>query len=76
MNRPSTILSHTPSISAASNTLCDSATAVDRAITSRENSDNSMPASPCVMPSHMAGTPPAICAVAPRVRAWLRNMSG
>ena len=43
MNRPGTILSHTPSISAASNTLCDRLTAVAKAITSRENSDSSMP---------------------------------
>ena len=76
MNSPGTILSHTPSISAASNTLCDSATAVLSAITSRENSESSMPAAPWVMPSHMAGTPPAIWAVALRWRAWLRNSSG
>jgi hypothetical protein len=49
-----------------SNIWCDSATAVDSAITSRENMESSMPRSPWVMPSHMAGTPPATCAVAPR----------
>ena len=76
MNRPGTILSHTPSISAASNTLWLRATAVESAITSRENSESSMPAAPWVTPSHMAGTPPATCAVAPRVRAWLRTSSG
>jgi hypothetical protein len=37
--------------------------AVAMAITSRENSDSSMPGWPCVTPSHMAGTPPATCAV-------------
>ncbi|VCU72480.1 hypothetical protein PIGHUM_04579 [Pigmentiphaga humi] len=65
MTRPGTILSHTPRYSAASNIWCDSATAVAIAITSRENSESSMPACPWVTPSHMAGTPPANCAVAP-----------
>jgi hypothetical protein len=45
------------------------ATAVESAIVSRENSDSSMPLCPCVTPSHMAGVPPATCAVAPRSRA-------
>jgi hypothetical protein len=36
------------------------------AITSRENSDSSMPGRPWVTPSHIAGTPPATCTVAPR----------
>ncbi|MNJ80560.1 hypothetical protein D3C77_789810 [compost metagenome] len=39
--------------------MCDNATAVDMAMVSRENSDSSMPGSPWVTPSHMAGTPPA-----------------
>jgi hypothetical protein len=49
--------------------LCDSATAVAIAITSRLNSDSSMPGWPCVTPSHIAGTPPANCATAPTSRA-------
>ena len=53
-----------------------SATAVAMAITSRENSDSSMPGWPCVMPSHMAGTPPANCAVQPSARAASLMMSG
>ncbi len=59
ISRPGTILSHTPRHSAASNMLCDSAMAVPMAITSRLASDSSMPGSPWVTPSHMAGTPPA-----------------
>ncbi len=43
--------------------------AVDMAITSRLASDSSMPGSPWVTPSHMAGTPPATCAAAPISRA-------
>ena len=35
------------------------ATAVAMAITSRENSDSSIPGWPWVTPSHIAGTPPA-----------------
>ena len=66
---PGTILSHTPSISAASKTSCDSAIAVDIAMTSRLNRLSSMPARPWVMPSHMAGTPPATRATAPASRA-------
>ena len=46
-----------------------SATAVDSAIASRLNSDSSMPSCPCVTPSHIAGVPPATCAVAPTSRA-------
>ena len=34
----------------------------DVAITSRENSDTSIPARPWVTPPHIAGTPPATCA--------------
>ena len=54
----------------------DSATAVDIAMTSRLNSDSSMPAMPCVTPSHIAGVPPAICAVAPTERATSRMRAG
>ena len=68
MSSPGTILSQTPRQSAASNMLCDSAIAVDMAMTSRLNSDNSMPGWPWVTPSHMAGTPPANCATAPTSR--------
>jgi hypothetical protein len=50
--------------------------AVASAITSRENSDSSMPAAPWVTPSHMAGTPPATCAVAPSGAAASRISSG
>jgi hypothetical protein len=46
------------------------------AITSRENSDSSMPGRPWVTPSHMAGTPPAYWAVAPIPRAACRIRSG
>ncbi|MNG14672.1 hypothetical protein D3C84_984450 [compost metagenome] len=52
-------MSQMPRNSAASNMLCDSATAVDSAITSRLAMPSSMPGSPWVTPSHMAGTPPA-----------------
>ena len=60
-----TILSQMPRKIAASNTSCDRATAVDKAMTSRLNSDRSMPSCPCVTPSHMAGTPLATWATAP-----------
>ena len=53
-----------------------SATAVDSAIVSRLNSDSSMPGWPCVTPSHIAGTPPATCAVAPTSRAHTFICSG
>ena len=76
MNRPGTILSQMPNNSEASKASCESATAVASAITSRLNSDSSMPARPCVTPSHMAGTPPATCAVAPTPRAAARITSG
>ena len=56
--------------------LCDSATAVASAMTSRLNSDSSMPGSPCVTPSHIAGTPPANCAVAPASRAARLMIAG
>lgn len=52
-------MSQTPSSTAASNISCDRATPVDMAMTSRLNSDSSMPSRPWVMPSHIAGTPPA-----------------
>jgi hypothetical protein len=68
ISSPGTILSHTPSASAASNMSCESATAVARATTSRLNSESSMPARPWVMPSHMAGTPPANWATPPASR--------
>jgi hypothetical protein len=42
--------------------------AVDIAITSRLNSDSSMPSRPCVIPSHIAGTPPANWATPPASR--------
>ena len=69
MSSPGTILSHTPSARTASNMLCDRATAVLIAITSRLNSESSMPGWPWVMPSHIAGTPPANWATAPTSRA-------
>ena len=76
---PGTILSQTPSISVASNMSCDSAIAVDIAITSRLNSESCMPSRPWVIPSHMAGTPPANCAMPPeRITAffsWAGNDS-
>ena len=68
MSSPGTILSHTPSSTAASNISCERATPVAIAITSRENSDSSMPVRPWVMPSHMAGTPPANWATPPASR--------
>ena len=46
------------------------------AITSREKSDSSMPTWPWVTPSHMAGTPPATCAVPPMARAASRIRAG
>ncbi len=71
ISSPGTILSHTPRHKAASKTLWVKAMAVPCAITSRENSDSSMPGWPCVTPSHIAGTPPATCAVAPTWRSGL-----
>ena len=64
------------SSSAPSNTSWLSAMAVDCAITSRENRLSSMPGKPWVTPSHIAGTPPATCTVAPRRRASARMRSG
>ena len=65
MRRPGTILSQTPSMIAPSNIWCESAIAVALAMVSRLNRLSSMPSWPCVMPSHMAGTPPATWAVPP-----------
>jgi len=65
-----------PSSSTPSNTSCDRAMAVASAMVSRENSESSMPAVPCVTPSHIAGTPPATCTVAPwRAASW-RSSAG
>ena len=69
-------MSHTPSISAPSNMSCESATAVDIATTSRLNSDSSMPARPCVMPSHIAGTPPANWATPPACTTAFLRIAG
>ena len=68
ISRPGTILSQMPRNTAASNMLWLSAMAVAMAMTSRLNSDRSMPGWPWVTPSHIAGTPPATCAVAPIAR--------
>jgi hypothetical protein len=46
----------------------DRAIAEASAITSRENSESSMPGWPWVTPSHIAGTPPANCATPPASR--------
>ena len=69
-------MSQMPSKAAPSNMPWLSATAVDSAIVSRLNSDSSMPGSPWVTPSHMAGTPPANCATAPTSRAASLISSG
>ena len=76
ISRPGTILSQTPSISAASNISCESDTAVAIAMASRENSDSSIPVRPWVTPSHIAGTPPATCALPPALRAAMRISDG
>jgi len=76
MSSPGTILSQTPRQMAASKTPWESATAVLMAMTSREKSESSMPGWPWVMPSHMAGTPPATWAVAPAARAASRIQVG
>ena len=59
ISMPGTILSQTPSISVASNMSCDSAIAVDIAITSRLNSDSCMPVAalgdPVAHRGHAAG---------------------
>ena len=46
---PGTILSQVPMQIAASNTLCERPTAVDKAMVSLENKDNSIPGSPWVI---------------------------
>ena len=76
ISRPGTILSHTPRHSTASNISCDSEIAVAMAMASRENSDSSMPVRPWVTPSHIAGTPPATCALPPALRAAMRISVG
>ena len=76
ISRPGTILSHTPRQTTASNMSWLRPTAVAWAITSRENSDSSMPGRPWVTPSHIAGTPAATCAVAPSARACSRMIAG
>ena len=76
ITRPGTILSQMPSNSAPSNMSCDSATAVAIAITSRLNSDSSMPGWPWVTPSHIAGTPPANWATAARLAHRLLDQRG
>ena len=65
MSMPGTILSQTPSSIAPSNMSWESAIAVDIAITSRENSESCIPSRPWVIPSHIAGTPPANWAIPP-----------
>ena len=64
ITNPGTILSHTPKHIPASKTLCEKPIAADIAITSLLNKDNSIPGSPCVIPSHIAGTPAATLAIA------------
>ena len=56
--------------------LNDIAHAVPMAMVSRLKRLSSMPGMPCVTPSHMAGTPPATCTVAPSARACSRMSSG
>ena len=76
ITRPGTILSQIPSSTAASKTSCVRATAVPIAMTSRLKSDSSIPGCPWVTPSHIAGTPPANCAVAPTSRTASLITSG
>ena len=52
------------------------AIAVDIATTSRLKSDSSMPARPWVMPSHIAGTPPAIWATPPACSTAFLRIDG
>ena len=70
------VASQIPSIRPASKASWVRAIPVAMAITSRENSDSSMPGRPWVTPSHMAGTPPATWAVAPTASAAARITSG
>ena len=74
--KPGTILSQTPRHKPASKTLCEKPTAVERAMTSLLKRDNSIPGSPCVIPSHIAGTPPATLAIALFLTAESLIMSG
>ena len=76
MSSPGTILSQIPRRKAESNMLCDKPIAVDKAMTSLENKDKSIPASPCVTPSHIAGTAPATCATAFNSLAYVLICSG
>lgn len=75
ITRPGTILSQTPSSSAPSKSSWESAMAVDIATTSRLKSESSIPGRPWVMPSHIAGTPPAKRATPPeRSTAFLSTV--
>ncbi len=76
ISRPGTILSQMPRNTAASNMSWERPTAAAMAMVSREKSESSMPVCPCVTPSHIAGTPPATCAVPPAFRAAWRMSSG
>ena len=76
ISSPGTILSQIPSNRAPSNMPWLSATTVDSAIVSRLNSDSSIDTCPWVTPSHIAGTPPATCAVAFTSRAKILICSG
>ena len=76
ISNPGTILSQMPRHNAASNMLCDSAIAVAIAITSRLARLISIPASPWVTPSHMAGTPPANWPTEPMSRSACLMISG
>jgi len=67
MISPGKILSQMPSSRAPSNTLWERPITVDMAITSRLTRLRSMPGSPWVTPSHMAGTPVATWATPPAV---------
>ena len=76
ISRPGTILSQMPRSATPSYMEWLSATTVESAIVSRLKSESSMPASPCVTPSHIAGVPPATCTVAPTSRAQIFISSG
>jgi hypothetical protein len=69
ISSPGTILSHMPSMATLSYIAWLRPTAAESAMTSRLNSDSSMPSVPCVTPSHIAGVLPATCTVAPTSRA-------
>ncbi len=76
MSNPGTILSQMPSSNDPSKTSCDKPTEVLMAIVSLENKLNSMPGSPWVTPSHIAGTPAATCTVEPFSLATVLISSG